>query len=114
MSVNKILSYCFEMQAPPVAQNKQIYILKKTVIPINAENYRELLLFGFLSPSPLLQLSSTIEQVIVISSTCYMLLCRLLARFHEFWVNSLCASSQGVRSTAVKQQKPSDVAKSDV
>ncbi|TKS81941.1 Dynein heavy chain 17, axonemal [Collichthys lucidus] len=48
-------------EAPSVAQDKQIYMLKKTVIPINAENYRELLLFGFLSPSPLLQLSSTIR-----------------------------------------------------
>ncbi|XP_070822029.1 dynein axonemal heavy chain 11 [Chaetodon trifascialis] len=52
-------------EVPPVAQNKQIYILKKTVAPISAENYRELLLFGLLSPSPLLQLSSTVEQVCV-------------------------------------------------
>lgn len=58
----------FLMQASSVARNKQIYILKKTVVPINAENYRELLLFGLLSASPVLQLSSTIEQVTVIPS----------------------------------------------
>ncbi|XP_023280705.1 dynein heavy chain 11, axonemal-like [Seriola lalandi dorsalis] len=50
---------------PSVAQNKKIYFLKKRVDPINSENYRELLLYGLLSPSPLLQLSSTIEQVCV-------------------------------------------------
>lgn len=56
------------MQVTHVAQNKQIYIIKKRVVPVNSENYRELLLFGLLSPSPLLQLSSTVEQVIVIPS----------------------------------------------
>lgn len=55
------------MQVSSVAHNKQIYILKKTVVPVNAENYRELLLFGLLSASPVLQLSSTVEQVTVIS-----------------------------------------------
>ncbi|KAM9352911.1 dynein axonemal heavy chain 11 [Symphorus nematophorus] len=52
-------------EVPPIGQNKPIYILKKTLVPINAENYRELLLFGLLSPSTLLQLSSTVEQVCV-------------------------------------------------
>ncbi|KAI3360460.1 hypothetical protein L3Q82_002355 [Scortum barcoo] len=52
-------------EVPPVAQNKHIYILKKTVVPISAENCREHLLFGLLSPSALLQLSSTVEQVCV-------------------------------------------------
>ncbi|XP_056236518.1 dynein axonemal heavy chain 11 isoform X2 [Seriola aureovittata] len=52
-------------EVPSVAQNKKIYFLKKRVDPINSENYRELLLYGLLSPSPLLQLSSTIEQVCV-------------------------------------------------
>ncbi|GAA6224990.1 dynein heavy chain 11, axonemal-like isoform X1 [Lates japonicus] len=52
-------------EAPSVAQNKEIYFLKKRVDAINSENYRELLLFGLLSPSPLLQLSSTVEQVFV-------------------------------------------------
>ncbi|XP_035799351.2 dynein axonemal heavy chain 11 [Amphiprion ocellaris] len=50
-------------EVPPVAQNKQIYILKSRVVPITSENYRELLLFGDLSPAPLLQMSCTIEQV---------------------------------------------------
>lgn len=53
------------MQVPHVAHNKQIYILKKMAVPINAENYRELLLFGLMSSSPLLQFSSTVEQVTV-------------------------------------------------
>ncbi|KAG7242136.1 hypothetical protein INR49_024182, partial [Caranx melampygus] len=52
-------------EVPPAAQNKTIYFLKKCGHPINSENYRELLLFGLLSPSPLLQLSSTVEQVCV-------------------------------------------------
>ncbi|XP_032374898.1 dynein heavy chain 11, axonemal isoform X1 [Etheostoma spectabile] len=52
-------------EVPPVSQNKQVYILKKRVVPVNSENYKELLLFGFLSPSPLLQLSSIVEQVCV-------------------------------------------------
>ncbi|XP_028435224.1 dynein heavy chain 11, axonemal isoform X2 [Perca flavescens] len=52
-------------EVPPVSQNKHIYILKKRVVLVNSENYRELLLFGLLSPSPLLQLSSTVEQVCV-------------------------------------------------
>ncbi|XP_034410206.1 dynein heavy chain 11, axonemal [Cyclopterus lumpus] len=52
-------------EVPPVTQNKQIYILKKRVVPVTAENYRELLLFGLQSSSPLLQLSSTVEQVCV-------------------------------------------------
>ncbi len=60
-----VKSILFLMQVPHVGQNKQSYILKKAVVPINAENYRELMLFGLLSPSPLLQLSSTVEQVIV-------------------------------------------------
>ncbi|KAM8734967.1 dynein axonemal heavy chain 11 [Acanthopagrus schlegelii] len=50
-------------EVTPVAQNRQVYILKKAVVSINAENYRELLLFGLLSPSPLQQLSNTVEQV---------------------------------------------------
>lgn len=54
------------MQISPVAQNKTMYFLKKRAHPINSENYREQLLFGLLSPSPLLQLSSTVEQVIVV------------------------------------------------
>uniref|UniRef100_A0A7N8XYV6 Dynein axonemal heavy chain 11 n=1 Tax=Mastacembelus armatus TaxID=205130 RepID=A0A7N8XYV6_9TELE len=47
------------------AGNKQIYILKKRADPVDPDNYRELLVFGLLSASPLLQLSSTIEQVCV-------------------------------------------------
>ncbi|XP_030250577.1 dynein heavy chain 11, axonemal isoform X3 [Sparus aurata] len=50
-------------EVTPVAQNKHIYILKKEVVSINAENYRALLLFGLLSSSPLQQLSNTVEQV---------------------------------------------------
>lgn len=43
--------------------HKQIYILKRTSVPVSAENYRDLLLFGFLSSSPLVQLSTTVKQV---------------------------------------------------
>ncbi|KAM9852522.1 dynein axonemal heavy chain 11 [Aulostomus maculatus] len=50
-------------EPPSCPLKKQIYILKKRNVQINSENYRKLLLFGFLSPSPLLQLSSTVEQV---------------------------------------------------
>nr|XP_019948992.1 PREDICTED: dynein heavy chain 11, axonemal [Paralichthys olivaceus] len=46
-------------------QNKKIYFLKKRCDPVSCENYRELLLFGLLSPSPLLQLSTIVEQVCV-------------------------------------------------
>ncbi|XP_067457869.1 dynein axonemal heavy chain 11 isoform X1 [Thunnus thynnus] len=66
-------------EVPPLSRNKQIYILKKRVVPINSENYRELLLFGFLSPSPLLQLSNTVEQV------CVPLLSNNLN--HQMWPN---------------------------
>ncbi|XP_047455882.1 dynein axonemal heavy chain 11 [Mugil cephalus] len=52
-------------EAPHVAQNKNLYILKKKGVAINSENYRELLLFGLLSPPPFLQLSCTVEQVCV-------------------------------------------------
>ncbi|KAI9536522.1 hypothetical protein NQZ68_032317 [Dissostichus eleginoides] len=48
---------------PAGAQNRHIYILKKRVAPITSDNCRELLLFGLQSPSPLLQLSSTVEQL---------------------------------------------------
>ncbi|XP_068180103.1 dynein axonemal heavy chain 11 [Antennarius striatus] len=50
-------------EAPPVAPDKQIYILKKTLGTISVENCREHLLFGLLSPLPLLQLLSTVEEV---------------------------------------------------
>ncbi|XP_034084207.1 dynein heavy chain 11, axonemal [Gymnodraco acuticeps] len=50
---------------PAGAQNRHIYILKKRVALITSDNCRELLLFGLQSPSPLLQLSSTVEQVCV-------------------------------------------------
>lgn len=66
-----------QMQVPRVAQYKQVYVLKKADVPINAENYRELLLYGIISPSPLtlLQLSSTVEQVIVKTSVAVSYFC---------------------------------------
>ncbi|XP_068613056.1 dynein axonemal heavy chain 11 [Brachionichthys hirsutus] len=45
--------------------HKQIYILKKSVATVSVENYTEHLLFGLLSPSPLLQLSGAVEEVCV-------------------------------------------------
>ncbi|XP_071325394.1 dynein axonemal heavy chain 11 isoform X2 [Trachinotus anak] len=66
-------------EVAPVAQNKKIYFLKKRVDPINSENYRALLHFGLLSPSPLLQLSSTVEQV------CLPLLSN--NKNHKMWPN---------------------------
>ncbi|XP_042345657.1 dynein axonemal heavy chain 11 [Plectropomus leopardus] len=66
-------------EVPHVAQNKHIYIIKKRAVPSSSENYRDLLLFGLLSPSPLLQLSSTVEQVCV----------PLLSNYknHQMWPN---------------------------
>lgn len=65
----------FQMQVPPVAQNKQMYFLKKRADPVDCDNYRELLLCGLLSPSLLLQLTSTVEQVkmefYVLSDACH-------------------------------------------
>lgn len=55
----------FQIQVSNGAENKQIYTLKKRDVPINSENYKDLMLFGLLSPSPLLQLSCTVEQVIL-------------------------------------------------
>ncbi|CAB1446422.1 unnamed protein product, partial [Pleuronectes platessa] len=52
-------------EASTDGQNKKIYFLKKRCEPVSCENYRELLLFGLLSPSPLLQLSTIVEQVCV-------------------------------------------------
>lgn len=87
------------MQVPAGAQNRHIYILKKRVAPITSDNCRELLLFGLQSPSPLLQLSSTVEQVIVKPSIIHpshkkafccicsqFLLCIFLASLYESWV----------------------------
>ncbi|XP_028983813.1 dynein axonemal heavy chain 11 isoform X2 [Betta splendens] len=52
-------------EVPRAAQNKQIYILKKRNGPISSHNYRELLLFGLQSPSPVLQVTTTVQQVCV-------------------------------------------------
>ncbi|KAF7658249.1 hypothetical protein LDENG_00015570 [Lucifuga dentata] len=46
-------------------KNKQAYILKKRTVPINSENYRELLIFGLLSASALPQLLNTVEKVCI-------------------------------------------------
>lgn len=81
-------------QVPSTAHNDQIYILKKSPVPINAENFRDLLLFGRLSPSPLLQLSSTVKQVTITTSILFcvnaieFLLYCFLTCLYEFWVNS--------------------------
>lgn len=66
VSATSVCAALFQMQVPPTAQNKIIYFLKKRCDPIDSDNYRGLLLFGLLSPSPLLQLASTVEQVTVI------------------------------------------------
>ncbi|KAM6995333.1 dynein axonemal heavy chain 11 [Tautogolabrus adspersus] len=80
--------YCFSTnrgylvaskEAPTVAQNKQIYIMKKTVVTVTAENFRQLLLFGLLSPSLPLQLIRTVEQV------CFPLLSN--NKNHQMWPN---------------------------
>ncbi|XP_054638441.1 dynein axonemal heavy chain 11 isoform X2 [Dunckerocampus dactyliophorus] len=52
-------------KAPLTAKSNHIYTIKKRAVPINSENYRELLLFGVLSPLPLLQLSIAVEQICV-------------------------------------------------
>ncbi|XP_061771898.1 dynein axonemal heavy chain 11 [Nerophis ophidion] len=52
-------------KVPLTAKSNHIYTIKKRDVPITPENYRELLLFGVLSPSPLLQLSITVEQICV-------------------------------------------------
>uniref|UniRef100_A0A667Y5V4 Dynein axonemal heavy chain 11 n=1 Tax=Myripristis murdjan TaxID=586833 RepID=A0A667Y5V4_9TELE len=61
----------------PVTQNKEVYILKKRLVPLNSENCRELLLFGLMSPSPLPQVSHTVEQV------CFPLLSN--KKNHQMW-----------------------------
>nr|XP_029133801.1 dynein heavy chain 11, axonemal-like [Labrus bergylta] len=80
--------YCFSSnrghvvaskEVPTVAQNKQIYILKKTVAAVTPENFRQLLVFGLLSPSLLLQLTCTVEQV------CFPLLSN--NKNHQMWPN---------------------------
>ncbi|XP_060906749.1 dynein axonemal heavy chain 11 [Labrus mixtus] len=80
--------YCFSSnrghvvaskEVPTVAQNKQIYILKKTVATVTPENFRQLLVFGLLSPSLLLQLTCTVEQV------CFPLLSN--NKNHQMWPN---------------------------
>ncbi|XP_074539499.1 dynein axonemal heavy chain 11 isoform X2 [Halichoeres trimaculatus] len=68
-------------EVPPVAQNKHIFILKKTVVSVTAENCRELLLFGLLSSSVLLQLLGTVEQI------CFPLLSN--NKNHQMWPNLL-------------------------
>ncbi|KAM9310019.1 dynein axonemal heavy chain 11 [Pholidichthys leucotaenia] len=50
-------------EVPDFGQNNQIYVLKKRDVHVDVENFRELLLLGLLSPSPLLQLSCTLKQV---------------------------------------------------
>ncbi|XP_030605544.1 dynein heavy chain 11, axonemal [Archocentrus centrarchus] len=52
-------------EVPSNAKNEQIYILKKRADPITTENCRELLLFGLMAPSPLLQLSCAVKQICV-------------------------------------------------
>ncbi|XP_069552287.1 dynein axonemal heavy chain 11 [Brachyistius frenatus] len=87
-------------EVPDAAQSKQIYILKKRVVPVNSENFRELLLFGLLSPPPLLQLSCTVEKV------CAPLLSNY--KNHQMWPNlmsediirhveSMCSKTSVVR-----------------
>ncbi|KAK7886266.1 hypothetical protein WMY93_025887 [Mugilogobius chulae] len=46
-----------------LTQNNQMYILKKKSVPLSTENFRELLTYGLMSSSPLLQLSCIIEQL---------------------------------------------------
>ncbi|KAM4600952.1 dynein axonemal heavy chain 11 [Polymixia lowei] len=66
-------------EGPPAAQTKEVYVLKKRAVPLSSDNCRELLLFGLLSPSPLPQLSNTIEQV------CVPLLSN--KKNHQMWPN---------------------------
>ncbi|KAM4581026.1 dynein axonemal heavy chain 11 [Odontesthes bonariensis] len=66
-------------EVPPLAHNKQAYVLKKRVVIVNSENCRELLVFGLLSSPPLTQLSRTIEQV------CVPLLTN--SKNHHMWPN---------------------------
>ncbi|KAM3873375.1 dynein axonemal heavy chain 11 [Diretmus argenteus] len=68
-------------EGPTATKNKDVYILKKRVVPLSPENCRELLLFGLLSPSPLPQLSNTVEQV------CVPLLSN--KNNHQMWPNLL-------------------------
>lgn len=107
------------MQVPAAAQDKSIYVIKKRAGRIHGENYTDLLLFGVLSPSPLLQLWSTMEQVMVepppnarlLSAVFVMPAYYLPYRVLGEWI--LCPSP-GVCSAAVKPQKPRDVAKPHV
>uniref|UniRef100_A0A3B3DUZ5 Uncharacterized protein n=1 Tax=Oryzias melastigma TaxID=30732 RepID=A0A3B3DUZ5_ORYME len=55
----------FYLQAQSGVKSNQIYIQKKTNVPINNENYRDILLYGVLFSQPLLQLSNTVEKITV-------------------------------------------------
>ncbi|RVE62582.1 hypothetical protein OJAV_G00158270 [Oryzias javanicus] len=52
-------------QAPSAVKNNHIYIQKKINVPVNNENYRDILLYGVLFSQPLLQLSNTVEKISV-------------------------------------------------
>ncbi|XP_076016721.1 dynein axonemal heavy chain 11 [Genypterus blacodes] len=53
------------LQVISAAKTKQAYVLKSRAVPIHSENYRDLLSFGLLCPSPLTQLSNIVKQICV-------------------------------------------------
>lgn len=83
------------MQVSHVAQSKHVYILKKKNVLINSENYKDVLLFGLVSPPPLLQLSCTVEQVIVIPFVIHIVIsfvlpCIFAFRFLSMFLHQIC------------------------
>lgn len=109
----------FQTQVPPDVKNEQIYILKKRVVPVTSENCRELLLFGLLTPPVLLQLSCAVKQVTVPPIFIHISHKEAFLSISNLpvWVLGelvMFLSSQDMCSTAVRQQKPSDLATSDI
>ncbi|KAM9783033.1 dynein axonemal heavy chain 11 [Neosynchiropus ocellatus] len=77
--VNKGLVASMQAAVPP---HKQLFAQKRRRVPVTPENCRELLIFGAMSSSPLLQLTSTLENV------CAPLLSTDVN--HHMWPNSTC------------------------
>lgn len=61
----KVMFSCilFVYQVSSLSDCKRFYVLKKENVPILPENCRNILLFGMLSPSLILQLSASVDKV---------------------------------------------------
>lgn len=89
-----------------------MYILKKSVVPLSTENYKGLLTFGLMSPSPLQQLSYTIEQVTLMCCPIglFIKMCLFSLTYNEQTFYTVYFILQVMCSTLGKQQQSPDVA----